>query len=63
MISPELVSGVIFWGMRSNANKTKTMIVSRPHTMHSQSPTLTLDEAVLEESVDLDILRLGLLMH
>ena len=31
-----------FWGMKLNASKTKTMIVSRPRTMHIQSPTLTI---------------------
>ena len=30
------------WGMKLNASKTKTMIVSRSRTMHSQSPTLTI---------------------
>ena len=28
------------WGMKLNASKTKTMIVSRSHTMHPQSPPL-----------------------
>ena len=28
------------WGMKSNASKTKTMIVSRSLTMHPQSPPL-----------------------
>ena len=26
------------WGMKLNASKTKTMIVSRSRTMHAQSP-------------------------
>ena len=26
------------WGMKLNASKTKTMLVSRSHTMHRQSP-------------------------
>ena len=30
------------WGMKLNAIKTKTMIVSRSFTMHPQSPTLTI---------------------
>ena len=30
------------WGMKLNTSKTKTMIVSRSHTMHSQSPPLTI---------------------
>ena len=30
-------------GMKLNASKTKTKIVFRSHTMHPQSPTLTID--------------------
>ena len=30
------------WGMKLNASKTKTMIVSRSRTMHPQSPPLPL---------------------
>ena len=44
------------WGMKLNASKTKTMIVSRSRTMHSQSPPLTIDGTVLKETDDLDIL-------
>ena len=44
------------WGMKLNASKTKTMIVSRSHTMHSQSPALNIGRTVLQESVDLVIL-------
>ena len=43
------------WGMKLNA--TKTMIVSRSHTMHPQSPALTNGRNVLKESDDLVILR------
>ena len=43
-------------GMKLNASKTKTMIVSRSRTMHPQSPPLTIDGTVLKESDDLDIL-------
>ena len=43
-------------GMKLNASKTKTMIVSRSRTMHHQSPPLTIDGTVLKESDDLDIL-------
>ena len=43
------------WGMKFNASKTKTMIVSRSRTMHPQSPPLTIDGTVLTESDDLDI--------
>ena len=34
-------------GMRLNASKTKTMIVSRSRTMHPQSPPLTIGGAFL----------------
>ena len=44
------------WGMKLNASKTKTMIVSRSRTMHPQSPPLTIDGTVLKESDVLDIL-------
>ena len=44
------------WGMKLNASKTKTNIVSRSRTMHPQSPPLTIDGTVLKESDDLDIL-------
>ena len=44
------------WGMKLNASKTKTMIVSRSRTMHPQPPPLTIDGTVLKESVDHDIL-------
>ena len=42
-------------GIKSNASKTKTMIVPRSHTMHSQSPPLTIGGTVLKESDDLVI--------
>ena len=41
------------WGMKLNASKTKTMIVSRSLTMHPQSPQLTIGGTELKESVDL----------
>ena len=44
------------WGMKLNASKTKTMIVSRSRTMYPQSPPLTIGETVLKESDDLVIL-------
>ena len=44
------------WGMKLNASKTKTMMVSRTHTMHPQSPALTISVTVVEESYDVDIL-------
>ena len=44
------------WGMKLNASKTKTMIVSRSRTMPPQSPPVTIDATVLRESDDLDIL-------
>ena len=34
-------------GMKLNASKTKTMIVSRSRTMHPQSPPLTIGGTVL----------------
>ena len=43
-------------GMKLNASKTKTMIVSRSRTMHPQSPALTIGGTVLKESDDLVIL-------
>ena len=44
------------WGMKLNASKTKTMIVSRSRTVHLQLAPLTLDGTVLKESADLVIL-------
>ena len=44
------------WGMKLNAGKTKTMIVSRSRTMHPRSPPLTIGGTVLKESDDLVIL-------
>ena len=41
------------WGMKLNASKTKTVIVSRSRTMHPQSPTLTIGGNVLKESDDI----------
>ena len=45
------------WGMKFNASKTKTMIVSRSRTMDPQSPTLTIGGTVLKKSDDLVILE------
>ena len=45
------------WGMKLNASKTKTMIVSRSRTMHPQSPPLTIGRTVLKESDDVIILE------
>ena len=42
--------------MKLNASKTKTMIVFRSRTVHSQLTTSTLDGTVLKESADLVIL-------
>ena len=44
------------WGMKLNASKTKTMIVSRSCTVHPQLTPLTLDGTVLKEFADLAIL-------
>ena len=41
------------WGMKLNATKTKTMIVSRSRTVHPQSPPLTIGGTVLKVSDDL----------
>ena len=46
------------WGMKLNASKTMTMIVSMSRTMHPQSPPLTIGGTVLKESNDLVILGL-----
>ena len=43
------------WGMKLDASKTKTMIVSRSSPMQPQSPPLTIDDTVLKESDALDI--------
>ena len=43
-------------GMKLNASKTKTMIVSRSRTMHPLSPSLTIGGTVLKESDNLVIL-------
>ena len=48
------------WGMKLNASKTKTMIVSGSHRMHPQSPALTIGGTVLKECDDLVILRVTL---
>ena len=42
--------------MKSNASKTKTVVVYRSCTMHPQSPALTIGGTVLKESDDLVIL-------
>ena len=42
--------------MKFNASNTKTMIVSRSHTMQTPSPPLTIGGTVLKESGDLVIL-------
>ena len=41
------------WGMKLNASKTNTMIVTRSRTMHPQSRPLTIGGTVLKESDDL----------
>ena len=43
-------------GMKLNASKTKTIIVSRSRTMHPQSPPFTIGGTVLKES---DLVILG----
>ena len=44
------------YGMELNVSKTKTMMVSRSHTMHPQSPALTIGGTVLKRSDKLVIL-------
>ena len=44
------------WGIKLNATKTKTIIVSRSRTMHPQSLPLTIGRTVLKESDDLVVL-------
>ena len=51
------VSECVSLEMKLNASKTKTMIVYRSRTMHTQSPSLTIGGTVLKESDDLDIFR------
>ena len=43
-------------GMKLNANKTKTMIVSRLRTMHPQLPPFTIRRTVRKDSGAVDIL-------
>ena len=43
------------WGIKLNASKTKTMIVSRSRTMHLQSPPLAIAGTARKESDDLVI--------
>ena len=45
-----------FWRMKLNASKTKTMIVSRPRTMHPQSRPVTISGTALKKSDDIFIL-------
>ena len=40
------------WGMKLNASKTNSMIVSRSRKMCSQSPLLTIGGTVLKEADD-----------
>ena len=44
------------WGIKLNASKTKTMIVSRSRPMHPHSSPVTIGGTVLKESDDLVIL-------
>ena len=47
------------WGMKLNASKTKTMIVSRSRRVLPQLTPLTLGGTVLKESADLFILGIS----
>ena len=44
------------WGIKLNAYKTKTMIVSRSPISYHELPLLAIGGTVLKDSVDLDIL-------
>ena len=58
-LSHDLIKGSEWcdlWGMKLNASKTKTMIISRLCIMHPQSPALTIGGTVLNETDDLVIL-------
>ena len=55
MTSARLVSSLTI-GDEIKRSKTMTMIVSRPCTMHPQSPTLTIIRTMLKQSDDLVIL-------
>ena len=52
-----------FWMMKLNASKTKTMIVFRSRTMNPQSRPLTIAGTVLQESDDLDVLGMTLIIR
>ena len=41
------------WGVKLNASKAKTMVISRSRAMNPQSPPLTIGGTVLKESDDL----------
>ena len=53
------------WGMKLNATKTKTMIVSRSRTVHPQSSPLTIGGTILKESllIELYILKILWIMN
>ena len=44
------------WGMKFNAGKTKTMVVSRSRSLNPPSPALSVDGTVLEDLSFLEIL-------
>ena len=43
------------WGMKTNASKPTTIVISMSRIMHRRSPPLTIGETVLKDSDDLDI--------
>ena len=47
-----IVSGVTFGGIQLNANKAKTMTVTKSLTMNPKSPLLNIGGTVLKESND-----------
>lgn len=44
------------WGMKLNAEKTKTMSISRSRTAFPRSPPLTIDNIILQDSTAFNIL-------
>ena len=51
------------WRMKLNASTTKTMILSRPCTMHPQSPPLPIGGTLLKETDDILVILLEILQN
>ena len=54
----KVIQSCDLYGMKLNASKTKTIIVSRSPAIHPRSPPLTIGGTVQKESYDLDLLVL-----